>query len=151
MNKTTLKIKLLNIDNSGYHLCIKAKINGKVANLLIDTGASRTVFDVNRMDKFIKISNLQENEQLSTGLGTTTMKSHVSELKKIQLQDLVIRNYNAIFLDLSHVNESYTRVGLAAIDGVVGSDLLREYKAVVNYEKLEMSLKYKKEKKNGVK
>ncbi len=150
MTKTIVKIKLLNIENNGYHLCVKAKINGKIANLLVDTGASRTVFDVNRIDKFVKIANLQENEQLSTGLGTTSMKSHITELKKIQLEDLIIKNYPAVFLDLSHVNESYERVGLAAIDGVVGSDLLHEYKAIVNYEKLEISLKYKKEKKNGI-
>lgn len=143
MKKIVLKIKLLNIENDGFHLCIKGKINGKVANLLIDTGASRTVFDVNRMDKFVKVKKLKKNEQLSTGLGTNSMESHVSELKKIDLNGLVINNYHGIFIDLSHVNTSYEGINLKPIDGVIGSDILLKYKAIINYEKMEMTLKFK--------
>ncbi|MCD6068204.1 MAG: clan aspartic protease [Bacteroidetes bacterium] len=141
MNKTVLKIKLLNIDNDGYHLSIKAKLNGKLAHLLIDTGASRTVFDLNRMSKFIKTADMQENERLSTGLGTNTMKSQVAQLKKMELGDLVIPDYKAIFLDLSHVNISYVNAGLNPIDGVVGSDILHDHKAVLDYDKLELVLR----------
>lgn len=141
MNKTVLKLKLLNIDNDGYHLSIKAKINGKAANLLIDTGASRTVFDLNRMGKFLKAPEMQENERLSTGLGTNSMKSHVAQLKKVQLGDLLIADYKAVFLDLSHVNVSYVNAGLNPIDGVVGSDILHDHKAALDYDKLELILK----------
>lgn len=141
MKKIVLKIKLLNIENDGYHLLIKAKINGKVANLLIDTGASRTVFDLNRMDKFINKKDLQKNDQLSTGLGTNSMVSHVSEIKKLDLNGLIIANYDGIFIDLSHVNKSYENIKLKPIDGVIGSDILLQFKAVVNYEKMELTLK----------
>lgn len=141
MKKIVLKIKLLNIENDGYHLLIKTKINGKVANLLIDTGASRTVFDLNRMDKFINKKDLKKNEQLSTGLGTSSMVSHVSEIKKLDLGGLIIANYDGIFIDLSHVNKSYENIKLKPIDGVIGSDILLQFKAVVNYEKMELTLK----------
>jgi hypothetical protein len=141
MKKIVLKIKLLNIENDGYHLSIKAKINGKVANLLIDTGASRTVFDLNRMDKFINKKDLQKNDQLSTGLGTNSMVSHVSEIKKLDLNGLIIANYDGIFIDLSHVNKSYENIKLKPIDGVIGSDILFQFKAVVNYDKMELTLK----------
>jgi hypothetical protein len=143
MKKIVLKIKLLNIENDGYHLSIKAKINGKVANLLIDTGASRTVFDLNRMDKFINKKDLKKNDQLSTGLGTSSMVSHVSEIKKLDLGGLIIANYDGIFIDLSHVNKSYENIKLKPIDGVIGSDILLQFKAVVNYEKMELTLKFK--------
>ncbi len=141
MKKIVLKIKLLNIENDGYHLLIKAKINGKVANLLIDTGASRTVFDLNRMDKFINKKDLKKNDQLSSGLGTNSMVSHVSEIKKLDLNGLIIANYDGIFIDLSHVNKSYENIKLKPIDGVIGSDILLQFKAVVNYEKMELTLK----------
>lgn len=143
MKKIVLKIKLLNIENDGYHLSIKGKINGKVANLLIDTGASRTVFDLNRMDKFINKKDLKKNDQLSTGLGTSSMVSHVSEIKKLDLGGLIIANYDAIFIDLSHVNKSYENIKLKPIDGVIGSDILLQFKAVVNYDKMELVLKFK--------
>jgi predicted aspartyl protease len=143
MKKIVLKIKLLNIENDGYHLSVKGKINGKAANLLIDTGASRTVFDLNRMDKFINKKDLKKNDQLSTGLGTNSMVSHVSEIKKLDLGGLIIANYDAIFIDLSHVNKSYENIKLKPIDGVIGSDILLQFKAVVNYEKMELTLRFK--------
>lgn len=141
MNKAVLKLTLLNIDNDGYHLSVKAKINGKVAHLIIDTGASRTVFDLNRIGKFVKSHNMKENGRLSTGLGTNTMKSQVSELKRLELGSMHISNYKAIFLDLSHINVSYVNAGLNPIDGVVGSDILHDHKAIVDYNRLELILK----------
>jgi hypothetical protein len=141
MNKSVLKVTLLNIDDDGYHLSIKAKINGKTAHLIVDTGASRTVFDLNRMEKFVKPHHLQENGRLSTGLGTNTMKSQVSELKKVELGTIAIAGYKAIFLDLSHINVSYVNAGLNPIDGVVGSDILHDHKAIIDYDRMELVLK----------
>lgn len=146
MIKTLLKVVLLSIDEDGYHLSVKAKVNGKPANLIIDTGASRTVFDLNRIGKFVKGDKLQENNKLSSGLGTNSMKSHITTLKKFQLGDLVINDYPAVFIDLSHVNVSYVNVGLEPIDGVLGSDILHAYNANINYEKLELVLIERKKK-----
>lgn len=42
---TTIPLQILPIENDGFHLMIVVKINRKNANLIIDTGASRTVFD----------------------------------------------------------------------------------------------------------
>ena len=45
MMKTTIPFKIIKIDDEGFHLLIKVYINKKVAHLLIDTGASKSVFD----------------------------------------------------------------------------------------------------------
>ena len=37
--------QLLDIEGDGFHVMISGKINGKEAHFLIDTGASRSVFD----------------------------------------------------------------------------------------------------------
>ena len=47
-------------------------------------------------------------------------------------------------LDLSHVNQSYEQIGLKPIDGVLGSDVLLKYNAVIDYEKKILKLKFKK-------
>lgn len=146
MIRTVVKIVLLSIDEDGYHLSVKAKVNGKNANLIVDTGASRTVFDLNRIGKFVKRSDLKENDKLSSGLGTNSMKSHITTLKKFQLGEITVSDYPAVFIDLSHVNVSYVNVGLEPIDGVVGSDILHAYNANINYEKLELVLTERKKK-----
>lgn len=144
---SVIPFKILNIDNEGFHLLMKLKINGKVANVIVDTGASKTVFDKTRIEKFVKERHFDVHEKMSSGLGTNTMQSQIAFLKKIKIGEVVIENYKAVLLDLSHVNQSYEQIKLAAIDGVLGSDILLKYKAVIDYEKKVVRLKYTKPKK----
>lgn len=139
-----IPFKIISINEEGFHLTMKLVINGKPANIIIDTGASKTVFDKSRITKFITNKIFNENEKLSTGLGTSTMKSHMTVIKKLKIGSIEISDYETVLLDLSHVNKSYEQVGLKPIDGVLGSDILVKYHAVIDYEKKIMKLKSKK-------
>ncbi|MCG3164388.1 MAG: hypothetical protein POELPBGB_00142 [Bacteroidia bacterium] len=136
-----IPLKFLAIEGDGTHLMIVIKINGKKANMLLDTGASRTVFDINRIGKFTTKKKFGKNKQLSTGLGTNSMQSHNTLLKKIVIGKIKIENFQAILLDLKHVNESYESIGLPIIDGVLGGEILSGFKAVIDYGKKQLKLK----------
>ena len=136
-----IPLKFLTIEGDGIHLLIAVKINGKKAKMLVDTGASRTVFDINRISKFTGKKNYKKNEQLSTGLGTNTMQSHNTILKKLQIGNIIITDFETILLDLKHVNESYEKIGLGFIDGVLGGEILITFKAVIDYGKKQLKLK----------
>jgi predicted aspartyl protease len=123
---------------------LKTKINGKNARLLIDTGASRTVFDQERIMQFVSQKIFESNDKLSTGLGTNSMPTSMVSLKSLKIGDLLIDNFQAVLLDLQHVNNTYYKLGHTAIDGVLGNDILVKYKAVIDYKKLELSLSLKK-------
>ena len=131
---TTLPLTIQAIENDGYHLITTILINGKKALLIIDTGASRSVFDETRIIDFIGHSNLAEHDKLSTGLGTNTMTSKKVMLDTLDLNGLILNNYEATLLNLHHVNESYQKIGLAPIDGILGGDILMNYKAVIDYK-----------------
>ena len=47
--RTSIAIQMLSIEDDGLHLLVESEVNGKSCRLLIDTGASRTVFDQNRI------------------------------------------------------------------------------------------------------
>jgi hypothetical protein len=143
---TVVPFKILSLDADGFHLMIKVKINGKPANLIIDTGASKTVLDTSRVSKYVKESDFKIHDKLSSGLGTNTMKSQTTSLKKIKIGELEILNYTTVLLDLSHVNGSYEQIGLKPIEGVLGSDILLQYNAVIDYEKRVVKLKFNKKK-----
>ncbi len=138
---TAIPFKVLSIGGEGFHLIMKIHINRKAANVIIDTGASKTVFDKKRILKYVTNKKFGKHENLSSGLGTSTMKSHFTTIKKIKIGDFDIIDYSTILLDLSHVNKSYDQVGLTPIDGVLGSDILLKYKAVIDYEKKMLKLK----------
>jgi predicted aspartyl protease len=139
----TIPFKILSLDEEGFHLMVKMHINGKVANLIIDTGASKTVLDKTRAEKYVLNKNFALHNKLSSGLGTNTMESQTTILKKMKIGTIIIENYTTVLLDLSHVNSSYEQLGLNAVDGVLGSDILFKYNAVIDYEKKVLKLKYK--------
>jgi hypothetical protein len=144
--KTIIPFKVLDIAGEGFHLLIKILINKKVAKVIIDTGASKTVFDKKRIKKYVDKKTVEKHDSLSTGLGTNTMTSELVSVKKIKIGELEIVNYKTILLDLSHVNHSYEQIKLNPIDGVLGSDLLLKYNAVIDYDKKILKLKFPKKK-----
>ncbi len=133
--KSKIAIEIINIEDDGLHLMIEAKLNGKRGRMLIDTGASRTVFDKNRILKFIEKPDLDHHDKLSTGLGTDSMPTSSTTLSNFNIGDVSINDFYTILLDLSHVNASYKKLGFEEIDGVLGSDLLNKYEAVIDYKK----------------
>ena len=138
-----IPLKAIQLDEEGFHLFVKIKINGKSANMLLDTGASKTVFDINRISHFLKnkTDSFESFDKLSTGLGTSTMQSSFTLLKEIKLDHLKLKNYTAILLDMKHVNQSYEMIKLKPIEGVIGSDLLMKYNAVIDYQKKNLKLR----------
>jgi hypothetical protein len=142
--------RLLDVEQDGFHLMITAFVNGHPINMLIDTGASRTVFDSNKLQELLQFDpeSVSQNERLSTGIGTTTLESQVVILKELDLGGASIRDYTAVMIDMAQVNETYVRIGLPAIDGVLGGDILVKSKAVIDYHK--RILKIRLPKKQGI-
>ena len=128
-------IEITHIEEDGFHLMVTVMVNGIPARMLVDTGASRSVFDKDSIDKFFTDDkpDFEENEQKSTGLGTRDMQSQALYLDELKIGELVIRKYPAVVLDISHVNFSYEELGLPSIDGVLGSDILMKYGARIDY------------------
>jgi hypothetical protein len=144
LSRTThIPIDYIVIEDDGYHLLLTTKINGKNARLLIDTGASRTVFDIDRIQHFVGSKSFEKHEKLSTGLGTDSMETSTVNLKTFRIGELAIKDFPAVLLDLSHVNNTYDKLGYDAIDGVLGNDVLVIHNAIVNYKKMELTLSLK--------
>ena len=141
-----IPFKIIKISDESYHLIMKMSINGKAAKVVLDTGASHSAFDIKKTKKF-NIVKPTKRVSSTSGLGTNTMDSHHTIFKKIRIGELEIINYHAVLLDLSHVNQSYASINLPEVDGVLGSDILVEYNAIIDYEKKVLKLKIKKPKK----
>jgi predicted aspartyl protease len=135
-----IKLDIISIEDDGFHIFIVAAINGISCHLLVDTGASRTVFDAERIKAFLKEEeqNFEKIDKLSTGLGTNTMESHTAILETFSMGDMTFVDYQAVVLNMEHVNQSYQKLGIPEIDGVIGGDILHELKAVIDYRKKEI-------------
>ena len=136
----SVPIRFVDIENSGVHIAVSGFINGNLANILIDTGASQTVFDKNRVHLFSDQTEFEKLEKLSKGLGTATMEGFQFEIGQFILGDLVLIEYQLIALDLSNINESYEQLGVGPIDMVLGGDFLKKYNARIDYGLAELFL-----------
>ena len=119
---------------------MKMKVNGKVAKMIIDTGASHTVFDKSKITKFVKDNKFTKMAKTTTGLGGNNIDSHHTTINKISLGKISLVNYPGVMLDLSHVNISYAAMGLPEVDGVLGADIFVMFNAVIDYEKKTLTL-----------
>ena len=135
-----LPLEIFPIEDDGYHIKLTIEVNGKSASMILDTGASRSVFDETRISKFIGEDNLENHDRLSSGLGTNNMTSKKVKLNKLQIGKIKIENYQATILDLKHVNQSYQKLALEPVDGILGGDILNDYKAVIDYGRKELKL-----------
>ena len=138
--KTILPLEIFPIEDDGFHIKVTIKVNGKEANMILDTGASRSVFDETRIAGFVDDNVIEEQDRLSSGLGTNTMTSKKVTIEKLQLGEIKIVKYDATILDLMHVNQSYEKLELEPVDGILGGDILNDYKAVIDYAKKELIL-----------
>ena len=114
---------------------------GQIFNAVLDTGASKSAFDMEI------ISGLAPADQIihipdhhAIGLGTTTMERYVVVCPQLQIGDLIIENYEAPVFDLSAIKFAYDKLNLPPVIGVLGGDILMEYKGVINYQNLSLTL-----------
>ncbi len=134
-------MEVLNLQDQGYHLFIKGKVGNHSLRMLIDTGASQTVFDSNFISAQFPELLLEANDQPVTGAGSNSIQSDFTDIKNLQLGTLTIPSYRIAVMDLRHVNETYRLLELNEIHGVIGCDLLVKFSAVINVKKQLIKLR----------
>lgn len=133
-------LQLLDIEGEGFHIMVRGLIHGKEANFLIDTGASRSVFDPKTISTFIDDLQFEKKEGLTAGVGSSDLESSTFVIDTFSIGSLEIKDYEAVALDLENVHEMYSKLSLPHIDGIIGGDLLRLYRAVINYRNKKLRL-----------
>ncbi len=119
---------------------VKGMIHGKEANFLIDTGASRSVFDPKTISNFIDDIQFEKKEGLTAGVGSSDLESATFRIDVFSIGKVEICDYEAVALDLENIHEMYGKLGLPRIDGIIGGDLLKRYKSVINYKGKKLRL-----------
>ena len=133
-------MQLLDIEGDGFHIMIKGTIHGKEARFLIDTGASRSVFDPKTITSFIDNLQFEKKEGMTAGVGSSDLESSTFIIDHLSIGELEITDYEGVALDLENIHEMYAKLHLPHIDGIIGGDLLHKYKAVINYRSNKLRL-----------
>ncbi len=121
------------------HYKMTAKLNDTYGDFIVDTGASSTCVAILQATTFNLLFKISEVK--AAGAGATGMETHLSQNNILKIKDRKIKNFSCILFDLSHVNKALTEVNESPIHGIIGADLLKKCRAVIDYGRNCMYIK----------
>jgi len=137
MNNTpvSIPIEIIELETQSFHLLVKCRLNGEQSgDMVIDTGASKTVFDRNFILNYQHKDEDKEDLQ-SCGLGGEDIESNLVEITSLGFGEFQSEALNVVLIDLSHINKMYEKHCQRQICGLLGSDFLLNHQAIIDYQK----------------
>jgi len=132
--KIEVPFEIIELEKNSYHLLIKCQINNtQSGELVIDTGASKTVFDQNFVEVYSVLPR-EDSEIQSRGLGEGGIDTEIVRIDNFRLGELVIDDFTCALINLNNINEMYHQYCQRRICGLLGSDFLLNHRAIINYE-----------------
>ncbi|MFI1744493.1 retropepsin-like aspartic protease [Thalassobellus sediminis] len=137
LDKGYTKIKLHLTQTN--HFEIKASINSKKGLFILDTGASSSCVGFEAVDTFnLKV---KDSEIKAAGAGATGMETKMSKKNKVKIGKWKNDKVILVLFNLSHVNSALINHNSKPVDGIIGADILKKGKAIIDYEKKYLYLK----------
>ena len=131
------------------HITVSLQVNGKPCVFLVDTGGGATLIDISKKDLY----QLEPQAIRDYAAGIGSARSIKRELIPICelitpnkyeaeiLAGMEIRNDSLFLMDISYVNAEFKKNRSRRVDGVLGTDFLERYHAIIDYSRLTLYLK----------
>lgn len=121
------------------HFEFKAKVNGKKGSFILDTGASNSCIGTDSIAKFVL--NAEKSEVKAAGAGAVNMLTQIASGNTLQIGDWKKTKIIFVVFDLTHVNEALQLAKADRVNGIIGADILKTSRAVIDYGRNCMYLK----------
>jgi len=121
------------------HFEVTATINGVKGRFILDTGASNTCIGLDKIE-FFKL-NSKDSKIMAAGAGATEMLTKLSTKNVIEIGKWLKKKQKIVLFDLVHVNQALTSHQAMPVDGIIGADILKKGRAIIDYQKTRLYLK----------
>ncbi|MGJ5641733.1 retropepsin-like aspartic protease family protein [Formosa sp. S-31] len=130
-----IKLKLTKTN----HFEIKATINGVIGLFILDTGASSSCVGFEAIDTFkLKV---KDSEIKAAGAGAIDMSTQLSKKNKLKIGKWKRDKVSLILFNMTHVNTALISHNSKPVDGIIGADILKKGKAIIDYDRKYLYLK----------
>ena len=132
----SVKLKLLKTN----HYLLKACINGVEGKFILDSGASSSCICLSLENKFkidSKKNKIKASSATSNMEDTRLSKNNTIKIGKWR------STINLVSIDMTHINRVLNEKVTESVDGIIGADVLKKSKAVIDYESNKLYLKIK--------
>ncbi|WP_066223478.1 retropepsin-like aspartic protease family protein [Formosa haliotis] len=137
LNRDYVKIKLKLTKTN--HFEIKASINGKKGVFILDTGASSSCVDFDAIENFnLKV---KDSEIKAAGAGAINMTTQLSKKNNIKIGKWKKDKVALILFNMTHVNTALVNHNSTPVDGIIGADILKKGKGIIDYDRKYLYLK----------
>jgi len=121
------------------HLELTAKINKIEGNFILDTGASSSCVGFDAVTHFKLLA--EDSEVRAAGAGATNMLTQIAQQNTLEIKGWKKKKVDLVLFDLRHVNEALVSHKAKKVHGIIGADLLKKGKAVIDYKNKVLYLK----------
>ena len=132
----SVKLKLLKTN----HYLLKACINGVEGKFILDSGASSSCICLSLENKF-KIDS-KENKIKASSATSNMEDTRLSKNNAIKIRKWRSK-ISLVSIDMTHINKVLNEKETESVDGIIGADVLKKSKAVIDYESNKLYLKIK--------
>ncbi|MDR2410608.1 MAG: NUDIX domain-containing protein [Bacteroidales bacterium] len=131
------EIIALDKDQQNFQPVIEAYIGEHPLRLIVDTGASHSCLSEKMIKQFVGKTKIETN--IVVGIGRGKLKNNkLIHVPDFRIAELEISNYAFLTLKLTYINRMLSLLGIKPIDGLLGSDILYQYKAIIDYNALKI-------------
>ena len=121
------------------HYRLNLRINGNPATLILDTGASTSCIGFSQVDRFDLLA--EQSDLKATGAGASELETRLAIDVRLELTKKLATTTDVVLFDLTHINGALESVGETEVDGILGADLLKTHRAVIDYGRNALYLK----------
>ena len=125
--------------NAVGHFELEAEVNGQPARMLLDTGASHTIFATPSAQR-LGLQTTPSAERAG-GVGSSDHATETTIVDELRIGAVRLRQVTVWTFDLGHVNRALAAQGGAPVDGALGGDVLRPAEAVIDYARATLYLR----------
>jgi hypothetical protein len=113
------------------HFVLSVLLNGVKGHFLLDPGASHSVIDEPKKEKFLL--HTEPSKDKGAGLGGQA-ETAISFGNNLFVGDrFCLPSQTLYVMSLAHVNAALQRHGVDEIEGIIGADILTRHAAVLEY------------------
>lgn len=134
-----IPFQVIHLDAKSFHPIIRGKIADIPINLILDTGASRTVLGKHIAHEFPTI-DIGTEEIIAAGVNAQTIEVEYVTVPEIILGEQFFHNMQVFSADLKGISEMYENVAGFQIDGLIGCDFLNNHNATINFKQRKVIL-----------
>ena len=125
-----VRVRLLTLPTN--HYVVIATLNGIEGRFVLDTGASTTCVSA-ELAKHFRL-NPKPSEEKASSASTNDLDTEVAHHNELLIGSWSSKRRPIVLFDMQAVNYALQKHHVEAVDGIIGADVLKSVKAIIDYK-----------------